>query len=179
MIDSSKLMEDLIEYMENKINNKKEINMVIDIGHERTLGSIEYSMHQIFGVDYSIAYFASNVIFELHKNKDENGDKDEFYVSYYIDEQLKLNISYNEFKRKIIKNIWTEKRINDFCFGNITLILHPKIYLLFCFFIIGILLGIFILIIFKYCIRNKVKRNKQYKEYEGENKENGKEMELI
>jgi len=179
MIDSSKLMEDLIEYMENKINNKKEINMVIDIGHERTLGSIEYSMHQIFGVDYSIAYFASNVIFELHKNKDENGDKDEFYVSYYIDEQLKLNISYNEFKRKIIKNIWTEKRINDFCFGNITLILHPKIYLLFYIFIIVILLCIFILNIFKYCFRNNIKRNKYYKKYDEDNYKNDKEMELI
>ena len=179
MIESSKLMEDLIQYMESKINKKNEINMIIDIGHDVTLGSMEFFMHQIFNVDYSFTFFASNVIFELHKTKDENKDKDEYNVYYYIDEQLKLNISYDEFKKKIIKNIWTEKRINDFCFGNITLILHPKIYLLFCFFIIGILLGIFILIIFKYCIRNKVKRNKQYKEYEEENKENGKEMELI
>ena len=101
MIDSSKLMEDLIEYLENKINKKNKINMVIDIGHERTLGSIEFSMHQIFGVDYSITYFASNAIFELHKNN----DKDRYDVLYYIDEQLKLNISYDEFKRKIIKSI--------------------------------------------------------------------------
>jgi len=175
MIESSKLMEDLIEYMENKINKKNEISMVIDIGHDVTLGSMEFLMHQIFDVDYSFTYFASNVIFELHKNK----DKDEYNVYYYIDEQLKLNISYDEFKKRIINNIWTEERINNFCFGNITLILHPKIYLLFYIFIISILLGIFILIIFKCCKRNNIKRNKTYKEYDEENKENGKEMELI
>ena len=177
MIESSKLMEDLIQYMESKINKKIEINMVIDIGHDVTLGSMEFLMHQIFDVDYSFTYFASNVIFELHKTKNEN--KDGYNVYYYIDEQLKLNISYDEFKKNIIKNIWTEKRINNFCFGNIALILYPKIYLLFFFFIISILLGIFILIIFKYCKRNKVKRNKHYKEYQEENKKNGKEMELI
>jgi len=179
MIDSSKLMIDLIEYMENKINKKNEINMVIDVGHERTLGAIEIAMNQIFGVDYIITYFASNVIFELHKIKDENKDKNEYNVYYYIDEQLKLNISYVKFKKKIIKSVWTEKRINNFCFGNITLILHPNIYLLFYIFIISILLCIFILIIFKYCFRNKIKRNNHYKEYDEENKENDKEMELI
>ena len=149
--------------------------MIIDVGHERTLGSIEFSMHQIFGVDYSISYFASNAIFELHKNEEKN----EYNVFYYIDEQLKLNISYNEFKKKIIKNVWTEKEINNFCLDNITLILHPKIYLLFYIFIIGILLGIFILIILKYCFRNKIKRNNNYKNYDEETKENDKEMELI
>ena len=177
MIDSSKLMEDLIGYMESNINKKNKINMIIDVGHERTIGSIEFAMNQIFGVDYFITNFASNVIFELHKIKDEN--KDKYNVEYYIDEQLKLNISYDKFKEKIIKNVWTEKRINNFCFGNITRILHPKIYLLTFIFIINILLGIFILIIFKYCIKNKIKRNKHYKEYDEENKENGKEMELI
>ena len=82
MIDSSKLMEDLIEYMESKINKKNEINMIIGVGHERTLESIEFSKHQIFGVDYSICSFASNAIFELHKNKDENEKK--MNIMYFI-----------------------------------------------------------------------------------------------
>ena len=51
-IESSKLMVDLIQYIENKIYKKNNLKIVIDIGHDRTLGSIEFFMHQIFNVNY-------------------------------------------------------------------------------------------------------------------------------
>ena len=60
--------------MESKINKKIEINMVIDIGHDVTLGSMEFLMHQIFDVDYSF-FYVSNSIFELHKIRDKNKHK--------------------------------------------------------------------------------------------------------
>ena len=36
IMESSKLMEDLIEYFDNKIKNKNKLKMVIDLGHDVT-----------------------------------------------------------------------------------------------------------------------------------------------
>ena len=178
-IESSKLMEDLIEYIDNKIYKKSNINIVIDLGHDRTLGSMEFLMHQIFNVNYYFTHFASNVIFELEEINDENKCISNYYINYYIDEQLQLNISYEKFKKNILDGIWNYKKIDDFCFGNITILLNPEIYLFFRFFIFSIFLFILIIIIFKYSRRKRLKRNKKSEKYYEENKENNKEMELI
>ena len=176
-IESSKIMEDLIVYMENKIKNNK-MNMVIDFGDDITEGSMEYFMHLVFNVDYTLCHYGSNLFFELHKN-----NKNEYYVEYYIDEDLKLNISYNLFKKKIIENIWTDKQRDDFCFGNIILILHPKIYIILLFLVICLFIYTFGLFIYKYYKnylkkQKKSKKNKDYDE-DTEKKGNDKELDLI
>jgi hypothetical protein len=42
---------------------------------------------------------------------------------------LRLNIPYGEFKKNVIKNIWTNKEKDEFCRGNIIKVLHPKLFL--------------------------------------------------
>ena len=138
-------------------------------------------MHQIFNVNYYFTHFASNVIFELEKINDDNKyqDKDKYYINYYIDEQLQLNISYEKFKKKVLDIIWNYEKIDDFCFGNITLLLFPEIYLYIGIFIISAFLCILFLIIFKYDRTKKLKRNKKNEKFYVENNENNKEIELI
>ena len=181
MIESSKLMADLIEYMDDKINNKNKINMVIDFGHDRTIGSIEYFMHQIFGVDYTFCNFASNLFFELHRNKNYNNG-DVYYIEYYIDEVLKLNISYELFKDKVVSRNWNQKKIDDFCLGNIILILYPKFFTFLMFGIVFISVGIIILIFYKYFIKRRNPKKKckmNIISINDEKEDNSKELDLL
>lgn len=172
ILESEKLMLDLIEYMENRINNKDKLKMVIDVGHDFTIGPMELFMYETFGIDYTICYFSCNLYFELHKVQDNN-KKDEYYVKYYVDEELKLNINYDLFKKKIISKLWSEKEKDEFCNGNLFKILYPKAFIFFTFIIIPISIGIIVFILYKFC-KNKINK-KNYKK----NKENGKELELI
>ena len=75
-------MEDLIEYMDNKINNKtNKLKMFINVGHDFTVCPIQYFMHEAFYVEYSICDFSCNIYFELHKEKDYNQKR---YIYYKI-----------------------------------------------------------------------------------------------
>ena len=160
---SSALMEDLINYMDKKINDKNyPVKMVLDFGHDVTTAPMQLFMFQAFDVDYTLCSFSCNIYFELHKkiNKD---NKERYYVRYYVDDDLRLNIPYGEFKKNVIKNIWTNKEKDEFCRGNIMKVLHPKLFLS----MYVILIFIFILIFG--CAFNKyyavyIRKKKEVKE---------------
>jgi hypothetical protein len=199
IMESSKLMEDLIEYMENKIYNKtKELKMVLDFGHDVTVAPMQLFMYKAFEVDYTICSFSCNIYFELHKKIKEN--KEKFYVRYYVNDDLRLNIAYEEFKKNVLKNIWSQKEKDDFCRGNIIKVLHPKLFesLYIILFIIFILICIFV--IYKYYgiyykkNKNNIsknedeekiennnidKMNNKKRKFEKENNEDSKEMDLL
>ena len=199
IMESSKLMEDLIEYMENKIYNKtKELKMVLDFGHDITVAPMQLFMYKAFEVDYTICSFSCNIYFELHKKIKEN--KEKFYVRYYVNDDLRLNIAYEEFKKNVLKNIWSQKEKDDFCRGNIIKVLHPKLFesLYIILFIIFILICIFV--IYKYYgiyykkNKNNIsknedeekiennnidKMNNKKRKFEKENNEDSKEMDLL
>ena len=62
--------------------------------------------------------FAANQFFELHKkdNVDDNKLKeDDFFVQYLYNGKMLLNVSYPEFKKKIMKKMWSMAEIIDFC----------------------------------------------------------------
>ena len=153
IMESSKLMEDLIEYMENKINNKNQLKMVIDLGHDVTVEPMQIFMNKAFGIGYTICNFACNLFFELYKEKINK--KNIYFVKYYIDDELKLEINYELFKKKILSIIWTEKQKDDFCRGNIIKVLYPNIFIILAFTLIIIIIGIFILIIYKFYLKKK------------------------
>ena len=199
IMESSKLMEDLIEYMENKIYNKtKELKMVLDFGHDVTVAPMQLFMYKTFEVDYTICSFSCNIYFELHKKIKEN--KEKFYVRYYVNDDLRLNIAYEEFKKNVLKNIWSQKEKDDFCRGNIIKVLHPKLFesLYIILFIIFILICIFV--IYKYYgiyykknknnisknedeenieNNNSDKMNNKKRKFKKENNEDSKEMDLL
>ena len=194
VMESSKLMEDLVEYMENIINNKtNELKMVIDLGHDVTVGPMQLFMYKAFDVDYTLCAFSCNIYFELH-NKINNENKQNFFVRYYVDEDLRLNINFNDFKKKVMNNIWTQTDKDSFCRGNIIKVLHPKLFLcmyiilfiifiLICIFVINKYYGIYIMkkdrnYIDKNLINIGNNNNKNGK-FEKENNKDAKEMELI
>jgi hypothetical protein len=184
VMESSKMMEDLIKYLDNKINNINDnLKMVIDLGHDVTVTPMQIFMHEAFNVDYTVCDFSCNIYFELHK--EEFNGKHKYYIEYYVDEQLRLKINYDSFKKNVISTIWSEKEKDKFCRGNIMRLLYPKVYLFLITFMISIFIGCFILLIYKcYILYFKKYKNSISKEMENKlldknrNKINSKRIKL-
>ena len=198
VMESSKLMEDLIEYMENKINNKtNELKMVMDFGHDVTVAPMQLFMYKAFSVDYTVCSFSCNLYFELHRKIKKN--KEKYYVRYYVNDDLRLNIVYEEFKKNILKNVWSQKEKDDFCRGNIIKVLHPKLFLSIYIILFLIFVLISFLVIYKYYriyyikkkgnnseneYKSKIKNNNNYlnnkkRKFKKENNEDSKELDLL
>ena len=123
-MESSRLMEDLLGYMERRIaikDNKKSYKapkMVIDCGHDTTVAPMQMFMYETwedkpeYGINTQYCGFACNIYFELYKTKD---DKAEYYVYYYIDDDLKHVFKYNEFYETVKAHIYTQDEIVEYC----------------------------------------------------------------
>ena len=181
VMESSKLMEDLIKYMDNKINNKtNELKMLIDFGEDVTVGPMQIFMYKAFDVDYTVCNFACNIFFELHK-KLKKDNQERYFVRYYVDDDLRLNINYNEFKRTVLNNIWSQKDKDNFCRGSIMKVLHPTFFLSLYIILPIIFILICSFVIYKYYsiyISKKDMNNKKQKLLK-ENIEDAKELEAI
>lgn len=163
VMESSNLMEDLITYMDKKIKDENyKIKMVLDFGHDVTVGPMQLFMYQAFNVDYTVCSFSCNIFFELTK-KEYKDNKSKFYVKYLVDDDLRLNIPYNEFKKKVLENIWTTKQKDEFCRGNIIKVLHPTLFFSMCILLVFIISLFFICTFRKYYTvyiwKNKVYKN--------------------
>ena len=114
VMESSKLMEDLITYMDKKIHDENyKIKMVLDFGHDVTVGPMQLFMFQAFDVDYTVCSFSCNIFFELHKKLSKD-NKERYFVRYLVDDDLRLNIPYAEFKKNVLNNIRTQKKLDIF-----------------------------------------------------------------
>ena len=123
-MESSRLMEDLLGYMERRIaikdNTKsyKAPKMVIDCGHDTTVAPMQMFMYETwedkpeYGINTQYCGFACNIYFELYKTKD---DIPKYYVFYYIDDDLKHVFEYNEFYDTVKKHIYTQEEIVEYC----------------------------------------------------------------
>ena len=186
VMESSNLMQDLLEYMDNKINNKtNELKMVIDLGHDVTVAPMQLFMYKAFDVDYTACFFGCNLYFELYKTINK-AKKENYYVRYYVDDDLRLNIYYQEFKKKVKDYIWSQDDKDEFCYGNIIKVLHPKLFLSFCILLFIAFGLICIFVIYKYYGIYYIKERKYSSNLNNENNKNKqgnnndeKEMELI
>ena len=123
-MESARLMEDLLGYMKRRIDTPdfkksyKAPKMVIDCGHDTTVAPMQFFMKYAFRnrPDYNITTqycgFACNIYFELYKKKIE---KPEYYVYYYIDDELKHIFEYEEFVETIKKALVTQDYIVEYC----------------------------------------------------------------
>ena len=160
VMESSSLMQDLITNIDKKINDKNyKIKMILDFGHDVTVGPMQLFMYQAFNVDYTVCSFGCNIFFELHK-KFFNDKKENYFVKYYVDDDLRLEISYDEFRQKVLSNVWTTKEKDEFCRGNIIKILHPNLFLF------SIIFFVSIVIVMIFCVFKKY-----YSVYIGKKKE--------
>ena len=111
---ASPSMKDIINYMDNIIQNKSQApKMVIQGGHDNTISYFQFFMQYVFNISIKYVPFASNIYFELHKNKSES---DKYYIEYILDGVTKLIMDYPEFKTKVLKAVWSDEDINKFCY---------------------------------------------------------------
>ena len=77
-----------------------------------------------------------------------------YFEKYLVDDELKLYINYELFKKSVLSKLWTEEEKDDFYNGNIFKVLYPNGFLFFSFLIITVLIGVYIFILYKCYIKN-------------------------
>ena len=119
-LEETHLMQDLLGYMDLRIKHYPNTTyrapkMVMDCGHDTTVGPIARFMDSAFGCGYhEFCDFACNVYFELYR-KVENGIP-KYSVDYYLDDELMFeNKDYNEFKAKMEAKFWKDDFTAEFC----------------------------------------------------------------
>jgi hypothetical protein len=84
-------------------------------GHDSSISTFEMFMKHAFGTKFIFPSFCSTILFELHKNEEKNI----YEIKYFVNDEMLLNINYDDFKRKVLDIIWNEKKIEKFCQFNI------------------------------------------------------------
>ena len=109
-------MSDVLGYMDSRINNLNKLTykapkMVLDAGHDTTVGPISRFMASAFNITYNkFCNFACNVYFELYE------ENNKYFVDYFLDDQKLIdNMNYDDFKKNIQSKFWTDEQIENFC----------------------------------------------------------------
>jgi len=125
-MEASRLMEDLLGYMERRIQNYpnttyKAPKLVIDCGHDTTVAPMQMFMYETwedkpeYGINTQYCGFACNIYFELYKDK-TNSTK--YYVYYYIDDELIHIFDYKEFIDTVRAHIYPQDNITEYCLSD-------------------------------------------------------------
>ena len=128
LMASSPIFKEMIYYMDNIINliinneyeekKNKTTKFIMYSGHDYIISAVQMYLHSIFKIPCFYPSFASNQFFELHKRDNidnKNIKENDFYLQYFYNGDLILNVSYPEFKKKIMSKIWTMAEIIDYC----------------------------------------------------------------
>ena len=92
--------------------------MVIDCGHDTTVAPMQMFMYETwehkpeYGINTQYCGFACNIYFELYKTKSAIP---QYYVYYYIDDELKHVFEYNEFYDTVKAHIYSQEDIKEYC----------------------------------------------------------------
>ena len=110
-------MKEVLRYMENIKNNTEGVyykpKFVMYSAHDTTIGAFEVFNHLAFNTKIEYAKFAENCFYELYTKKDGA-----YYVRYLMKDQIKFDITFEDFKKGILKNILSDDEINDYCDFN-------------------------------------------------------------
>jgi len=117
-LEETHLMQDLLGYMDRRIKYHPKITyyapkMVMDCGHDTTVGPIARFLSSSLGVRYhEFCEFACNIYLELYKE-----DDGKYTVDYYLDDELifKEKEFYKEFKEPIESHYWNDTYMDEFC----------------------------------------------------------------
>ena len=127
VLATSPSIKKIIKWMDNRINrdmnggnkesNYQEPKFVMYSGHDMTLAPFELFFKKAFGTKTKFPEFGSNMFLELHKPEGINRKTtiNDYYVEYQIDDELLLNISYVNFKKRINDIVWSDERIIQHC----------------------------------------------------------------
>ena len=124
---SSPIFKEMIYYMDNIINlsiknDTEKINkttkFIMYSGHDYIIAAVQLYLNSVFNTPCFYPGFAANQFFELHKRDNTDNNKlkeDDFFLQYLYNGELILNVSYPEFKKKIMNKMWSMAEIIDFC----------------------------------------------------------------
>ena len=124
---ASPIFKEMLYYMDNIINlnikndtekKNKTTKFIMYSGHDYIIAAVQLYLNSIFNTPCFYPGFAANQFFELHKSDNANNSKlkeEDFYLQYLYNGELILNVSYSEFKKKIMNKMWSMAEIIDFC----------------------------------------------------------------
>ena len=98
--------------------------MVIISGHDTTLSAHELIFIKYFGLkmeQYEYPKYASQINYEIRRDDDISGktlNYSDYKLSYYFNNKLLLNISFEKFVEKVENVLWSNERMDKFCFGD-------------------------------------------------------------
>ena len=132
-LDVSPIMEEFIHYMKQRIDadiNGEDISkkyedysrpkMLLVSGHDSTISSLELVLIEAFNKDlefYEYPEFAAQLAFEVTTDDNNNNRKtyNDYYFNYYLNDNLKLRITVQEFLDKITPHVWNQSYIDKYC----------------------------------------------------------------
>ena len=125
-ISVSPMLRNMLNYIDLRIKLDKENKpekiipnsprFVILSGHDTSMAPIDIFMQSEFGVEFSMATYASNQIVELWKNGTTGG----YSIHYLFNQELKDVFDYETFKNKILSKIYTPSQIREICYPTTT-----------------------------------------------------------
>lgn len=130
---------------------------VIFSGHDTTVGVMEMFMSIAYNINKTVnPIYAGNLFLELHKGSDNN-----YYVEYYLNDELIKTIPFTEFKEGIINNSLSDKEIDAMC--NFQYVKKTSTTpLIVAIVVLAVVVGILIALVIVLSI--KMKKNKEYSE---------------
>ena len=111
----SMAMKQIIDIMKiRKTKNNNYINyeypkFILISSHDTSLAMIQIFFKKVFNTELDYPYLASNFIIELRKHNDK------FFVEAYLNDYLKLNVTLEDFEKKIMEISYDEKYIVNYC----------------------------------------------------------------
>lgn len=195
---NSFLLKDMLNYMKRKIED--DINeypslknasdfsrpkMVMVSAHDTTLSAIEMFFIRFFDLginSYEYPRYTSQITYEITRDDDiniinekktfKNLNYSDYKVSYYFNEKLILNITFDKFVERIENIIWNQEQMDRFCFGTKTKnkknIFNTSLIIIMC---MSLLILILIIIIIVLVVKlSKKTRNESWLENDKNNK---------
>ena len=122
-LQMSPVFRSIFNYMDMRINLDKKgegdkiisksPRFVMVAGHDTTLAANDLFLKEEFGVEYEHAVYCSSQIYELWKNEKSG----KYFIKYLVNQKLKEEFDYEEFKQKVSKKIYSEEEIIEICDG--------------------------------------------------------------
>ena len=143
IISQSPILKRMLDWMEVRADQNNnfaslytEPKFVLYSGHDSTLFEFQKIFKEYFNIDFEFTEFSATQLIELRKYRDI------YYIEVYYNDRLKMNITYDEFKNRILKIIMKEREIYKKCYRK-----KGDFYLLFAKFLMIVVIIILIIII--------------------------------
>lgn len=174
-LEESMVLKEMLHYMKIRVNtdiNKEKLNisdyskpkMVIISGHDTSLTAQILFLIKIFKLDnkiYKLPTYSAQVAIEVTRNKNNIDEKlrySDYSVRAYFNDDLFLNVKMDEFIKTVEENIWSQERIDSFCYGKKNEGLKLNYYIIIIISISIIVVGLLIVIII---LINKIKNKNE------------------